>query len=256
MDSRYQSTVVTDSKTWKPCRRTFVQAALAACALPFVKDARADEEPKPGEPTGPPEGFYSLMPGVGMSGWQASLGNPLVTTRMGVLRRRRFQRLADADMRVHWAVKNDVLECDGAGKNIASIEHFRDFELYLDWKIEKGGQSAVYLRGCPQVQIWDAESDDLGADIGSGGLHNNRTHASKPSEKADKPTGEWNTFFIRMVGEKVTVKLNEKVVVDEVVLENYWERGRPVYTLGPIELKAHGSKVSFRNIYVRHLPCP
>jgi hypothetical protein len=69
------------------------------------------------------------------------------------------------------------------------------------------------------VQIWDAEANP----IGSGGLFNNEKGASKPTEKADRPVGEWNGFRVTMIGERVTVYLNDKRVVDDTVLENYWE---------------------------------
>ena len=71
---------------------------------------------------------------------------------------------------------------------------------------------------------------------------------------ADKPVGEWNTFYIKMVGERVTVRLNDKVVVDNTVLENYWERDKPVYPTGQIELQNHGNTLYFRNIFIREIP--
>ena len=65
--------------------------------------------------------------------------------------------------------------------------------------------------------------------------------AAIPSKAADKPVGEWNTFRIIMVGEKVTVYLNGELVVDNVVLENYWNRSKPIYPTGQIELQNHSS---------------
>ena len=70
---------------------------------------------------------------------------------------------------------------------------------------------------------------------------------------ADNPVGQWNTFYIKMVGEHVTIKLNDKLVVDNVVLENFWERDKPIYPSGQIELQNHGNTLYFRNIYVREL---
>ena len=65
--------------------------------------------------------------------------------------------------------------------------------------------------------------------------------------------GEWNTFFIRMVGEKVSIKLNDVLVVDDVVMENYWDRKKTIYPRGQIELQNHGNTLWFRNIYIREL---
>ena len=56
-----------------------------------------------------------------------------------------------------------------------------------------------------------------------------------------------------MVGDKVTVKLNGVTVVDNVVLENYWNRSLPIFPVEQIELQAHGSLTYFRDIYVRDL---
>ena len=89
---------------------------------------------------------------------------------------------------------------------------------------------------------------------GSGGLFNNKEHAAKPLKCVDKPVGEWNTFRIKMVGEKVTVWLNGELVVDNVVMENYWERDKPIYPTGQIELQNHGNTLYFKNIYLRELP--
>jgi len=80
-----------------------------------------------------------------------------------------------------------------------------------------------------------------------------------PLKKADKEPGEWNTFFIVIKGDKVTVKLNGELVVDGVALENIWERNKPLPDKGPIELQSHPKqdgkfgKITFKNIYVKEL---
>lgn len=111
----------------------------------------------------------------------------------------------------------------------------------------------MYLRGTPQVQIWDIRRTNVGAQVGSGGLYNNQKNPSKPTSVEDNKLGEWNTFFIRMVGDKVTVKLNGVTVVDNVTLENYWDRKQPIFPREQIEMQAHGSKVYFRDIYLKEL---
>ena len=89
---------------------------------------------------------------------------------------------------------------------------------------------------------------------GSGGLFNNQKNPKDPLVVADNPIGQWNTFWIKMVGDKVTVKLNDKLVVDNVTMENYWERDKPMYATGTIELQNHGNTLWFRNIYIKELP--
>ena len=93
----------------------------------------------------------------------------------------------------------------------------------------------------------------MGADKGSGALWNNKKHARFPLVNADKPAGQWNTFYIKMVGDKLTVKLNDKLVTDQVVMENFWERDKPIYPTGQIELQNHGNTLWFRNLYIREL---
>jgi len=127
-----------------------------------------------------------------------------------------------------------------------------DFEMWVDWKIKDKGDSGIYLRGTPQVQIWDP-SDKPASGVGSGGLYNNQKNPSKPIKKADKPIGEWNTFRIVMKGDNVTVYLNGELVVDNKPLANYFEKGKPLPATGPIELQHHGDKLWFKNIYVKEL---
>jgi hypothetical protein len=57
-----------------------------------------------------------------------------------------------------------------------------------------------------------------------------------------------------MIGERVTVYLNEVLVVDDVVMENYWERDKPIYPTGQIEIQAHNTPLCFRNIFIREIP--
>ena len=56
-----------------------------------------------------------------------------------------------------------------------------------------------------------------------------------------------------MMGDVVTVYLNDVLVVDNVVMENYWERDKPIYPNGQIELQSHGSRLYFRNIFIREI---
>jgi len=111
------------------------------------------------------------------------------------------------------------------------------------------------LRGTPQVQIWDPNDEKGNArKLGSGGLFNNKKNPADPLKLADKSIGEWNRFRIVMVGERVHVFLNNELVVNNTILENYWERDKPIYPTGQIELQNHGNKLYFKNVYIRELP--
>jgi hypothetical protein len=227
--------------------RLFPLACLCLAML-LSNAARAEEKLNT-----PPEGFTALFNGKDLTGWKGLAGkggSPLERAKMSPSELAEAQLKADEEMRAHWKVEDGALVFDGKGKSLCTAKDYADFELYVDWKILPNGDSGIYVRGTPQIQIWDPTKEK----VGSGGLFNNKNNPSKPTEIADKPIGEWNTFFIRMVGDKVTVKLNGKVVVDNVVLENYWERDKPVYPTGQIELQNHGNTLWFRNIYIRELP--
>lgn len=197
----------------------------------------------------PPEGFQLLFNGKDLAGWKGLVENPLARAEMSPEELAEKQKQADERAKRHWEVEGGILVFDGRGDNLCTVKDYGDFELLVDWKIEPKGDSGLYLRGSPQVQIWDpAERPE-----GSGGLFNNQKHPSKPLKRADKPVGEWNTFRIRMIGEKVWVWLNDELVVDGVVMENYWERDKPIYPTGSIELQNHGNTLYFRNIYIKEL---
>jgi hypothetical protein len=169
----------------------------------------------------PPPGFIALFNGKDLTGWKD-------------------------DGKGHWKVVEGVIHYDGKGDNLPTARDYRNFELYVDWKIGPKGDSGIYLRGKPQVQIWDDP-------VGSGGLYNNKVGPSKPLVVADRPVGEWNTFHIIMKGDQVTVELNGKLVVDNVVLENWPLYVGPIPERGPIELQHHGNPLQFRNIFIKEL---
>ena len=181
----------------------------------------------------PPDGFVALFNGKDLTGWKGLVGDPKKRAAMSEDELAREQAKADEAMRAHWKVENGIIIYDGKGtRNLCTAK-----------------DSGIYLRGSPQVQIWDPEQQK----VGSGGLYNNQKHPSKPTAIADNPIGEWNTFYIKMVGERVTVKLNDQLVVDNVVMENYWDRDKPIYSSEAIELQNHGNSLYFRNIYVKEL---
>jgi len=210
---------------------------------------------KPGGLNKPPKGFAALFNGKDLTGWRGLVANPKARMEMEATELAKAQAEADKLMREHWSVEDGVLVFDGKGSHLCTIKDYRDFEMYVDWKIPRNGDSGIYLRGSPQVQIWDPFTGTAGGhEKGSGGLYNNQKNPSAPTVRADNPIGEWNTFYIKMVGERVTVDLNGKRVADNVVLENYWEPDRPIYPCDQIEIQAHGSRLDCRNIFLREIP--
>ncbi len=197
----------------------------------------------------PPEGFTALFNGTDLTGWKGLVADPPARARMSADELAAAQVTADEDMQAHWSVDKGVLVFDGAGHSLCTAKDYGDFEMMVDYRILPEGDSGIYLRGSPQIQIWDTAMWPQG----SGGLFNNQKNPSNPLVVADRPIGTWNSLLIKMIDEKVTVRLNGKLVVDNVVMENYWERDKPIYPTGQIELQSHGNSLYFRNIYIREI---
>lgn len=200
-----------------------------------------------------PKGFVALFNGKDLKGWKGLVGSPLTRSKMSPEALAAAEKAATEKALQHWSVQDGVITYDGKNDSLATAKDYQDFELHVDWKIGPKGDSGIYLRGSPQVQIWDTALTSVGAQVGSGGLYNNQKNPSKPLVVADNPVGEWNHFVIRMVGERVTIYLNNQLVVNNVVLENYWDRKIPIFPTGQIELQHHGNPIFFKNIYLREI---
>jgi len=198
-------------------------------------------------------GFVSLFNGTDLTGWKALVGNPVTRAKMSAAALKAAEDSANEKAKGDWIAKDELLIFTGHGNNLATTKKYGDIEMYVDWKITAKGDAGIYLRGTPQVQIWDTSRRDVGAQVGSGGLYNNQKYESKPLTVADNKVGEWNRFHIIMKGDTVTVYLNGVLVTDHVPLENYWDRSLPLFQSEQIELQAHGTQVAYRNIYVREL---
>lgn len=205
----------------------------------------------------PGAGFVQLFNGKDLTGWKGLVADPVKRSKMDAKTLAAEQKKANEAMQDSWKVVDGELRFMSHGNNLATVKQYGDFEMLVDWKIiddKKGqGDAGIYLRGTPQVQIWDTSRTKVGAQVGSGGLYNNQKHESKPLQVADNQLGEWNTFRIIMKGDRVTVYLNGILVTDSVVLENYWDRSQPIFPKEQIELQAHGSPVVYRDIYVREI---
>jgi hypothetical protein len=199
------------------------------------------------------KGFEPIFNGKDLTGWQGLVGNPITRAKMSKAELAKKQAEANAKVSESWSVKDGAIYFTGKGDNLCTTRTYGDFEMLVDWKITRNGDSGIYLRGSPQVQIWDPWGKEKAASVGSGGLYNNQKNPSTPLVVADNPVGEWNTFHIKMVGDRVTVHLNGILVVDNVVMENYWDRSLPIFPEEAIELQAHGNELAFRNIYVKEL---
>ncbi len=222
---------------------------LPAADPPIPASLVADEDARP---------WICLYNGVDLSGWRQDPANA-----------------------GHWKVQDWILSYDGKGTDLWTEREFGDFEMICDWKfpgvpkptrrpviarggsqatapdgtlleveVPDAGDSGIYLRGSSksQVNIWCWP-------VGSGEVYGYRTDGSMPpevragvtpSEPADRPLGEWNRFHIVMKGDRLTVTLNGKTVIENAQLPGVAERG-------PIALQHHGDPIQFANIFVRDL---
>jgi hypothetical protein len=277
---------------------------LAVLAAVFIAVFAEDKQPSKASAAPDndkaPEGFTAIFNGKDFTGWhgrQGDFDHYVLEAMPGDKAVLLGSKWMD-DSHKHWRVENDELVSDGNGPFLTTNKDYGDMELLIDYKMLPRGDSGIYLRATPQVQIWDYTrqkgSRGFGAEKGSGGLWNNSKGApgKDPLVLADKPLGEWNHFRILMLGERVTVYLNDKLVVNHARLENYfnppaigalkkqlknlevdgaipaakqrigeqlkaqieWLRTRPLPPKGPIQLQTHGSEIRWRNIYLREIP--
>jgi hypothetical protein len=209
----------------------------------------------------PPEGFTPLFNGKDLTGWHGMPHfDPYKLAQASEDDRKSKIEAWTVDAKKHWSVENGELVNDGKGAYLTTDVDFGDIELRLEYKTVAKADSGIYLRATPQIQIWDYTKEggkwDLGSDKGSGGLWNNTkgTPGRDPLVLADRPFGEWNTFRILMVGERVTVYLNDKLVVDHARLENFWKKKTPLMRKAPIQLQTHGGEIRWRNMFIREIP--
>jgi hypothetical protein len=184
----------------------------------------------------------------------------------------------------HWQPKDWILDYDGKSeakdKDLWTEKEYGDFVLVCDWRftakpkrlrrpvflpsgdqavedgkpkdveVDDAGDSGIYLRGSSksQVNIWCWP-------CGSGEVYGYRTDKGQPAEvragvtpkeKADRPPGQWNRFIITMKGDRLTVNLNGKTVIDNAQLPGVAQRGR-------LALQHHGDPIQFANIFIREL---
>lgn len=238
-------------------RRAFFTLSLAVGSLGFAGPVLADHH----QLNQPPKGFTTLFNGKDLEGWFGhGTKDPRTLWAMSPDELAAHHEKTMEDVRQHWSVEKGELVNDGHGLYLTTKKDYGDFELLLEYKTVPLADSGIYLRGVPQVQIWDPTEEkkfNLGADKGSGGLWNNPAGSpgKDPLKRMDRPFGEWNAFRIKMIGEKVTVDLNGERVVEDAVMANFFgkKEGLPMFAKGPIQLQTHGGEIRWRNVFIREI---
>ncbi|MBL6765424.1 MAG: DUF1080 domain-containing protein [Verrucomicrobiae bacterium] len=206
-----------------------------------------------------PKGFRPLFNGKDLSGWHGL--NPHTSAKLkGEKREAAIKAMLD-EFADHWRVEKGELVNDGHGPYATTDEDLGDIEFLIEYKTVPKADSGIYLRGTPQVQIWDntqafdPKRPTRRPHLGSGGLFNNTpgTLGRDPIGNVDRPFGQWNKFRIIQIGARTWVWLNNRAVVEGAVMENYWDREQPLPSQGPIMLQTHGGEIRWRNIFVRNI---
>ena len=213
--------------------RTPWAATCLAAVLCLVPSARSDE-PKA------PEGFRSLFNGKDLSGWQAT-GKKEV-----------------------WGTDKDVIYCQGGGGGwLLTDKEYGDFELRLEYKLPKMGNSGVGLRtplqGDPayvgmEIQLIDDENwKTLQTWQHTGSIYN----VVPAAKQANKPIGEWNAMKITCKGSKVKVELNGETLVD-ADLKDYEKEHAAKHPgikrdKGHVGFQSYNFRVEFRNVFIKEL---
>ncbi len=183
-----------------------------------------------------------------------------------------------------WKAVDGMLYFDGAskqtfttdeGRDIVTDEEFDNFDLKLDWKISKGGNSGIifyvkedtvkykesYHTG-PEMQIVDNEGHKDGKIFKhkAGDLYD---LIASPKD-ASKPIGEWNHVEIMANNGKLDFYLNGEHTVSTTMWDDNWRKmiagskfnqwaDFGTYKKGRIDLQDHGDDVWFRNIKIRRI---
>ena len=204
----------------------------------------------------PPAGFTPLFNGKDLTGWHGY--NPHLVAKLTGEKKDAMLTKMREEFPQHWSVKDGEILNPGTGAYATTDKDYGDFELLLEYNMAPKGDSGVYLRAVPQVQIWDPTDEKSfkhGCQLGSGALWNNSPGkpGKDPLVLADKPAGEWNTLRVVMTGSRVSVWLNGKQTVDHALLENYYDRKAAIPAKGPICLQTHGAAIRWRNVAVREI---
>ena len=227
--------------------------ALMGIVLLGISSSVSAQQPKP------PAGFRAIFNGKDLTGWYGL--NPHSAANLKGEKREANLKQQRADFAKHWRIENAELINDGTGPYATTEAEFGDIEFLIEYQTVAKADSGIYLRGTPQVQIWDwhqkfdPKNPNRKPHLGSGGLFNNTPGAPgrDPLVLADKPFGTWNQFRIRQIGARTWVWLNEKLVVDGAVMENFWDRSKPLPAKGPIMLQTHGGEIRWRNLFVHDI---
>ena len=221
-----------------------VAAALKKALEVYVELAKADADA--GYAVDEIKGLMAKLPEAGFEplslepeNRKAVVGNPETRKAMKPKALAKAQLEADAAMAQKWVLTDGILTAQANAPAIQFPKQYENFEMILDWKTP--GEAGIAVRAIPQIR--------LGGVSGTGMLADDKGVAD-----ADNRPGNWNTLYVKVVDDRITVFENDVKIVENAVMTNPDMPGEPVSICGCIELIAGTAPVEFRNVYVNELP--
>jgi hypothetical protein len=171
-----------------------------------------------------------------------------------------------------WKAVDGALFRNGPGGDLVTVDEFGDFELRLQWKLAKGGNSGIFFRAltegeeiwhsAPEMQVLDNAGHRDGKAPETSAGSNYALHG--PVRDVTKPVGEWNDVRLVVKGTHVEHWLNGVKLLEYEMWSPDWDArvkaskfGKiPMYgraKKGHIGLQDHGDPVWYRNIKIRPL---
>jgi hypothetical protein len=152
-----------------------------------------------------------------------------------------------------WRAAGGILQNAKRGANLVTVQKFDDFKLHLEFRVPRGENSGVYLRGRYELQIDDAaglapSSHHLGGVYGF----------IAPSENAARAAGEWQSMDVTLVGRMLTYVLNGTTVIcnREIPGITGGALDSAEAEPGPLQLQGDHGPVDYRNIVITPAKSP
>lgn len=187
----------------------------------------------------PADGF-AVLPADGLAGWTAVAVNPAEAKRLPARQVAKLRKAAGEAVAANWGAADGLLEFAAeAPATIGTEKEYENFELWIEWRSE--GEAGMAVRSMPLIRLGGAAGTGL-------------ADGKAARTVADNAPGTWNTLYVKVVDDRITLVENGVKVAENAVMTNLCAPGEPVYAQGRIELAGQGAPVAFRNLWINELP--
>ena len=187
----------------------------------------------------PADGF-AVLPADGLAGWTAVAVNPAEAKRLPARQVAKLRKAAGEAVAANWGAADGLLEFAAeTPATIGTEKEYENFELWIEWRSE--GEAGMAVRSMPLIRLGGAAGTGL-------------ADGKAARTVADNAPGTWNTLYVKVVDDRITLVENGVKVAENAVMTNLCAPGEPVYAQGRIELAGQGALVAFRNLWINELP--